>query len=312
MKVNKLINSFESEFDLVGIIKTKRYLDAAIELNIAVPKNKYPTLVVLGLAYPKRIKKSNETETYASFYTFGKDYHVVLEDRINKVMEKIPFEYELDVDNHPHNERLAASIAGIGYFAKNQLIINQDYGSYIFLGLVFIDVEIEQEHILPNTGGCGDCHICIDACPTSALSDKGYDINRCISYYNQTKKILNDDEINANYCLFGCDICQLVCPKNINIKSFVHHEFELSSKEAVKYEDLFHLSERQFKNKYHDMAYLWKGKTILIRNALTILLRHKNTLYNDLIQESIDKHKMSWYQETAKKVLNRLESLEQK
>ncbi|MDT8337203.1 MAG: DUF1730 domain-containing protein [Candidatus Izemoplasmatales bacterium] len=304
-----IYNSFKSEFNIVAILNTKNYLDAAKKLNITVPENKYSTLVVVGLAYPKRIKKSNETKTYASFYTFGKDYHIVLKNRINKVMEKIPFQYELGVDNHPHNERLAASLAGIGYFAKNQLIINQEYGSYIFLGLVFIDVEINQEHILPITDECGDCRICIDACPTNALSDKGYGFNKCISYYNQMKKTLNNDEINANYCLFGCDICQLVCPKNINIKSFVHPEFELSGKEAVEYEDLFLLSERQFKNKYRDMAYLWKGKTILMRNSLTILLRHKNTLYNDLIKESIDKHKMPWYQETAKKILNRLENL---
>ncbi|MBN2890919.1 MAG: DUF1730 domain-containing protein [Bacteroidales bacterium] len=305
----QLYDLFKSEFDIVAILKTERYLNLAEKLNIKVPQNNYSTLVVLGLAYPKRIKKSNESETYASFYTFGEDYHKVLKNRILEVMEKLSFKYELGVDNHPHDERLAASLAGIGYFAKNQLIINQDYGSYIFLGLVFIDTEIDQELILPITDSCGDCRICLDACPTSALTENGYDFNKCISFYNQSKRILNDFEINANYCLFGCDICQLVCPKNINIKTKIHPEFEFSGKEAVKYEDLFLLSERQFKEKYKDMAYLWKGKTILTRNALTILLRQKNPLYNDLIAKSIDKNTMPWYQETAKNILNKLNNL---
>jgi epoxyqueuosine reductase len=266
-------------------------------------------MIVLGLAYPKRIIPSTKTNLYASFYTFGTDYHQVLKSRIEKVMSKFSLTYEPCVDNHPYDERLAAVLSGIGFFGKNQLIINPILGSYLFLGIVFVDLEISEEIILPIIDDCGSCHACIDACPTKALSNNGYDFNKCISHYNQSKKILNSEEIKANYCLFGCDICQLVCPKNVNVESKLHPEFKLSGKEGVNISDLFTLSEREFGEKYHDMAYLWKGKTILMRNALTLLLRQKNFSYNNLIKESLGKHSIPWYQETAIDILAELEKI---
>ncbi|MGD9761623.1 MAG: epoxyqueuosine reductase [Candidatus Izemoplasmatales bacterium] len=309
MNINNLHQSFQEEFDIVGIIKTDRYFSEAKKLNLKLPITKFPTMVVLGLSYPKRIKTSTKTELYASFYTFGTDYHQVLKNRIIKVMNKFPLAYELGVDNHPYDERLAALLAGIGFFGKNQLIINQTFGSYIFLGIVFIDLEISEEFTLPIIDNCGSCRICLDACPTKALNNDGYDFNKCISYYNQEKKVLSSDEIKANYCLFGCDICQLVCPKNLSIKPKLHPEFELSGKEGVNITDLFTYSEKEFIKKYQDMAYLWKGKTILMRNALTLLLRSKNFDYNDLVKRTIDKQSTPWYHETALKIIEELEQI---
>ena len=309
MNINILHQSFQEEFDAVGIIKTDRYFTEAKKMNLKLPVTKFPTMIVLALAYPKRIIPSTKTELYASFYTFGTDYHQVLKSRIIKVMDKFSLSYELGVDNHPYDERLAAVLAGIGFFGKNQLIINPTFGSYLFLGIVFVDLKIEDEITLPIIDDCGSCHACIDACPTKALSNDGYDFNKCISHYNQSKKVLSSEEIKANYCLFGCDICQLACPKNVNITSKLHPEFELSGKEGVKITELFTLSEKEFKAKYLDMAYLWKGKTILMRNALTLLLRQKNFGYNDLILKSIDKYSTPWYRETAIKILEELKQI---
>ena len=129
-------------------------------------------MVVLALAYPKRIIKHTKTHFVPSFYTFGEDYHEVLKRRIKKVMDQHNIRYTFGVDNHPHNERLAATLANIGFFGKNQLIINQTYGSYIFLGLVFLDIKIEQEITLDFKDDCKDCTKCIEACPTHALSNE--------------------------------------------------------------------------------------------------------------------------------------------
>ena len=214
--------------------------------------------------------------------------------------------YDYGVDNHPLDERLAATLSGIGYFAKNQLIINQEYGSYIFLGYVLLDIPIEDEITYQIGDNCGDCRKCIDACPTNALSENGYIQERCMSHYNQTKRVLSIDEIKSNYSLFGCDICQLVCPKNISKGTIIHPEFELSGKEAVSILDLFTLSQKDFYLKYKDMAYLWKGKTILMRNALAILLKQNNSTYNDLIENSIHQFQMPWYKETAEMILEQL------
>ncbi|MDD3713212.1 MAG: DUF1730 domain-containing protein [Candidatus Izemoplasmatales bacterium] len=294
------------EFSEFGIIKTERYLKEASVLNLAFPDIRYKHMIVVALSYPKRIMKSNKTELYASMYTFGRDYHLVLKEKMAKVMLGFDYEHEFAVDNHPFDERLAAQLAGIGFFGKNQLIINPSYGSFIFLGFIFINLDTENEIINKIDDSCGDCRICIDSCPTKALLNPGYKREKCISDFNQTKKILSETEIKANYCLLGCDICQLVCPKNIGIKSTIHDEFAFSGKEAIKINDLLTLSERQFKEKYENMAYLWKGKTILMRNALTLLLRQKNTDYNDLIKQSIDKHQMPWYKNTAENILSKL------
>ncbi|HPD99980.1 MAG TPA: DUF1730 domain-containing protein [Bacillota bacterium] len=307
MNPKQLLEAFQKEFDVVGIIKTEKYINAANESNHELPKIEFNSMVVVGLAYPKRVMVSNEDYAYASFYTFGQDYHTVLKQRILKVMTNFDVKYDFGVDNHLHDERLAASLAGVGYVGKNQLIINKDHGSYHFLGIIFVDIDDDYEVIHESLESCGDCRICIDSCPTHALSINGYDQSKCISNYNQEKRALTSNEIKLNYCLFGCDICQLVCPKNIPIKRVLHSEFDLSGKEAVSYKDLFSLSEREFKEKYDNMAYLWKGKTILMRNALTLLLRQKNTKYNDLIKDSLKKYEVSWYQETAKFILEKLE-----
>ncbi|MGM0495695.1 MAG: epoxyqueuosine reductase [Bacillota bacterium] len=308
MNVKSLHKAFKSQFDIVGVIKTKTYLETAKTLKLTVPQIDYPTIVVLGLAYPKHILSHSKTHLVPSIYTFGMDYHEVLKSRIDLVMKNIPYDYLVGVDNHPHNERLAAKTAGIGFFGKNQLIINSNYGSYIFLGMVFIDLKITDEYTLKITDDCGECTMCIDACPTNALSENGYDKNKCISYYNQTKKVLTDKEIENNNLLFGCDICQLVCPKNIEKGKITHPEFELSGKELVSIVDLFTKSNKEFNDIYSNMAYLWKGKTILMRNALTILLKQNNQDYNELIKSSIAKYDMPWYKEVATKILKKLSS----
>ncbi len=309
MNSKVLEEAFLKKFDVVGIISTFQYLEKAKSLGIKVPHVDYPTLVVLGLAYPKRTIKHTKTHLVPSFYTFGSDYHTVLKNRIKDVMKTIEYPYLLGVDNHPHDERLAATLSGIGYYGKNQLIIHPEFGTYLFLGMVFIDVSIDQDIVMDVVDDCGTCRICIDSCPVQALSEQGFDMNRCMSHYNQSKRMLSDAEISSNYALFGCDICQMVCPKNIHKKTKVHPEFELNGKEMVRIVDLFTDSDRVFRKKYEEMSYLWKGKTILMRNALMVLLKNKNTLYNDLIKQSLDQYKMPWYQDTATRILEKLKQI---
>lgn len=304
MNAQKIKHAFEKSFDLVGIIKTQTYVDQAKKLNLKIAHINHPTMVVLGLQYPYRVIKSTKTHLIPSFYTFGSDYHHVLKNRINKVMEELNIDYEPLVDNHPYNERLAAVSAQLGFFGKNQLIINKIYGSYFFLGLVLLDVELDEEIKLHIEDDCGTCTKCIDACPTQALYDGGYHLDKCISHYNQSKRILSDEEIQSNYQLFGCDICQMVCPKNVNITKKVHPEFELSGKELISIQDLFTLSEKRFKEKYNDMSYLWKGKTLLMRNAIMLLQRRKDDTFQDLIKETLKQDRPEYYVNLATRFLN--------
>lgn len=309
MKAKDLRTMFLTQFDQVGIIDANTYQEQAKHLNKKLLDTTYETMVVVALAYPKRDFKHTNTHLVPSFYTFGRDYHDVLKDRIRNVMKELNLKYELGVDNHPYDERLAATLAGVGYFAKNQLIINETLGSYMFLGIVLIDIELDHEFILEISDDCGTCDICIRACPTHALEEDKYHVEKCISFFNQEKTILTNEQINANHSLFGCDICQVVCPKNINKGVVLHQEFELSGKELVSIVDLFSLSNKTFDKKYHDMPYLWKGKTILMRNALTLMLKKKNKDYIKLIETSLNKKTAPWYEDTATSILEKLKKI---
>lgn len=238
-----------------------------------------------------------------SFYTFGKDYHQVLQERIKMAMKDTNLSYKSYVDNHPLDERLIASLGRIGYYGKNQLIISPKHGTYHFLGIILL--EEKWDEVLPNStlDSCGDCRKCIDSCPTGALTENGYIQSRCLSNLNQLKAPLPDFAFEKNYALFGCDICQLVCPKNIHLTPVFHPEFELSGKEQVSINDLFSLSEKAFKDKYAGMAYLWKGKKVLLRNALTLLVKSNNHLYDDDVISLLDKTQPAWFQATLEKAI---------
>ncbi|MFP4178376.1 MAG: epoxyqueuosine reductase, partial [Acholeplasmataceae bacterium] len=194
----------------------------------------------------------------------------------------------------------------IGFIGKNQLLINRDYGSYLFLGLVFIDLPFKKTYAMEVEDSCGSCTRCIDACPTGALFAGGFDVTRCISAYNQSKRPLSKSEIAANSTLFGCDICQLVCPKNVAKGIKIHPEFELTGKERIPVAELFTMSNASFREAYGDMAYAWKGKTVLMRNALTLLLKRNDGSYNDLIEASLARIPAQWYRDTARHVLKEL------
>lgn len=309
MTLEALKQRLSESFDLFGLIDKETYQSALKKKGKDSLDIPYDTIAVIGLSYPRRTIKHSLSHLVPSFYTFGQDYHEVLSNRVKQVFKDSPINYSYGIDNHPHDERLAAVLAGLGFFGKNQLIINDTYGSYIFLGMIFIDMKLSNPFVLEVLDDCGDCHICIDACPTGAIKESGYEMSKCISHFNQTKRPLTEFEMSKNYALFGCDICQMVCPKNINKGKKIHPEFELSGKEAVSVIDLFTLSDKAFKLKYQNMAYLWKGKTLLMRNALLVLNKTKNTLYNELIEASLMKYDMPWYQDTAQKVLKNLKGV---
>lgn len=303
-RIDEIILAFERQFDSVGVIQSGRFFTESKARHHDAKMPPYPTTLVCSMAYPKRVLKPIDGFVTPSFYTFGQDYHQVLKSRVHQTMVPFSVAYEVGVDNHPYDERLAAVLAGIGFFGRNQLIIHPILGTYHFLGLVFLDISIQEERIHHVEDSCGTCEVCIKACPSKALSMDGYNIHKCISAFNQSKRLLTISETQLNYCLFGCDLCQLACPKNKNVLSPTHPEWELSGKERVAIEDVFTLTEKAFKEKYSGMAYLWRGKTILMRNTVALLVKQKNPNYNSLIQNSISSDSPLWYREFALNALS--------
>lgn len=291
----------KNTFDFVGVIDKTKYPDNKEHVEL----DNISSIFVVGLAYPSVTLKQKQDRLLGSIYTYGYDYHDVIKDLVDETLEG--YEYEVLVDNHNLDERKCLELTGLAYWAKNDLMIHRDFGSYFFIGLV-LSKEKYPEIIVENNDSCGDCTICIRACPVNALKG-GYQIDKCLSTLNQLKEPFTLEVIKKNYLLLGCDICQKVCPKNkITIENY-HEKFSVQETTYVLVDDLFKMSNKEFFNKYGKHAYLWKGKTLLLRNALTILLRQKNTNYNEEIRKTIAEEKYpAWYKKDAKNILEMLES----
>ena len=174
--------------------------------------------------YPAQ-KQTDPDAPIISKYAYGKDYHLVVKEKLNNLLIFIqsalfPCSGRAFVDSAPVFERPLAKAAGLGWIGKNSLLISKEFGSYVFIGELIIDHELDYD--IPFTSDyCGSCTRCIDACPTSAIVfPKTIDARKCISYHT----IENKDEIPLSILgklqnqLFGCDICQDVCPWNKKAK----------------------------------------------------------------------------------------------
>ena len=153
-----------------------------------------------------------------STYAYGRDYHKVVKQRLKPLMLFITEQYgdvamRCFTDSAPVLEKAWAQKAGIGWRGKNTTVIRQGNGSFFFLCELILDLELAPD--APATDHCGTCRRCIDACPTDAITPYGVDGSKCISYYTiELKDAIPTDAGDFKNWVFGCDICQQVCPWN--------------------------------------------------------------------------------------------------
>lgn len=300
LKDNIIVKSKELGIDIIGftnckpLLNLKDYLgerkDKGIEVEFEEkdiqkridPKGTFPdckSIIVIGISYNVDFHEKVDYTLKAklSKSSWGMDYHMVVEEKLKKLIKEIEkeekFHYKYFVDTGPLIDRELAKKAGIGYYGKNSSIINDDYGSFIFLGYILTDLDIDTSSQLVDES-CGNCSECIKYCPTGALeSPYSFNPKRCISYLTQTKeripyelRPLMEDKI------FGCDTCQLVCTKNIGVKKSKNPEFmPVDTKGYVDIEEILNISNREFKEKYSSMSGGWRGKNVLRRNAIIAL-----------------------------------------
>lgn len=181
-------------------------------------------IVVLLNYFPKQIQ-SGENIPVVSKYAYGKDYHEIVKNKLQELYlfvqkEIAPVTGRFFTDSAPVLERAWAVQAGLGWIGKNGLLLNKTLGSFFFIGELIIDLELDYDEPCKKEY-CGTCTRCLDACPTNALVEpKVLDARRCISYLTIEKRGSIPEEFRAlmQGRIFGCDICQDVCPWNQNLK----------------------------------------------------------------------------------------------
>lgn len=212
---------------------------------------------------------TGETEGNLSVYARGADYHTVLRDRLNTVCKYLRIEYPSytfysAADNSPLPEREAAWLAGLGLRGENGLLILPPYGSYVFLGTIFTDAPVPVPSAVPASG-CIGCGACKAACPTRALEGLG----PCLSDLTQKKGELTAEEtalLKNHPYIWGCDICQTVCPYNQAPRIAPLPEFSEDYLSDLTSDLLEGLTNRGFQERFGHRAFAWRGPAVLRRN----------------------------------------------
>lgn len=182
--------------------------------------------------------KKNEARGWISRYAWGDDYHEVLRAKLEDLLAGLreqhgkPFEARVYTDTGPLNERVLAKHAGLGWLGKNTLLLNERIGSFFFLGVILTTLDLQPSlgtADVPPADRCGSCRKCIEACPTGALVDEYVmDARKCISYLTIELRGAIPEELREpmGQHVFGCDICQDVCPWNRNAPVMQAMEFQ--------------------------------------------------------------------------------------
>lgn len=212
-----------------------------------------------------------EGPTNLSRYTWATDYHLVVTDYLQRLVNELKTtapdaSFSIHCDTSPLADRYMAYLAGLGFYGKNKCFINPTWGSYIVIGTVLTTLEFEPN--TPMTDTCVGCNRCISSCLGQCLNDDEFNYATCKSYLTQKKGDLTDDEqsiIKKSPLVFGCDVCQEVCPHNKDLPTTPIIEFQ-SVEPYVDITELESITNKEFKAKYGHRAFSWRGKKILIRN----------------------------------------------
>jgi epoxyqueuosine reductase len=194
------------------------------------------SVIAAIIPYFQHQRPACEPEYKISNYAFGKDYHEVIQKKLNVVSDYMLQNCESKntrfyVDSGPVLEKAWALRCGLGWIGKNTLLINPDYGSFVFIGIIITDIELDYD--TPMAEQCGDCTLCIDSCPNHALIEPyTLDVRNCISEHTQAKKsnLIQTRELSTHSWVYGCDECQQCCPYNQRIPETNVPEFAISDK----------------------------------------------------------------------------------
>ncbi len=202
------------------------------------------------------------------------DAYTELREKLERLGERLGGTYRVLVDENQHVDREAAARAGVGFYGKNTMIITRRHGSWVVLGTLVTDVEVEWAP--PLALDCGECRLCIDACPTRALDEPGVlDSTRCLSYWTQSREEIPEAyRAELGDQVYGCDICQDVCPWNRGVeKRRAGRSLSEGAEPVVSLRDWLETDSRELSRRYdrlyvprNDGRYLQRNARIALAN----------------------------------------------
>lgn len=229
-------------------------------------------VTVLLNYYTNKVQKDRNAPVISK-YAYGKDYHSIMKKKLYQLFDFIKSKTKnvtgrIFVDSAPVLERIWAAKAGLGWIGKNTNLISPEHGSFVFIGVLITDLELHYDKKINEM--CGDCDRCISACPTGAIiKSKVIDARNCISYLTVEYKgpMPGNFKGKFNNQVFGCDICQMVCPWNANTGNHKTSELEpLPELLEMKKNDWYNLSKEHYKKIFGNSVMERTGFSGLKRN----------------------------------------------
>ena len=249
-------------------------VDKREDISLILPNAK--SIISLAVNYYSPEEYSEDSgRGKVSRYAWGKDYHLVIWDLLKKLETKLKdidkeFESISYVDTGPVMDKAWAVKSGIGWLGKHTNVINKELGSWIFLANIITNYEFDYSEPIPDF--CGSCTACMDACPTNAIVDEYIvDSNKCISFLTIENKEDIPDEFDNKLegWIFGCDICQDVCPWNIKFSQVTKFEefIPAEGNKELEIGDVLTMTNEGFKKKFSESPIKRAKLSSLQRNA---------------------------------------------
>jgi len=267
-------------------------VDRRSDASVAFPWAR--TVIAAALQYdtPHPYSTQSQGDAWISRYAWGDDYHEVVRARLEALRKALgavfgPFQSRAYVDTGPVAEKAYAVAAGLGAYGKNTCVLNQRLGSWFFLGVLITDLDLAVD--APTTDICGSCRACLDACPTRAFPEPYVlDARRCISYLTIEVKDAIDPALRGamGRHVFGCDICQDVCPWNRKRLVSGGPSFEpRPGNLAPSFEELARLSPEEFQSRFRKNPIKRSKRRGLLRNVAVAIGNEGSTEHLVLLEE---------------------------
>jgi epoxyqueuosine reductase len=246
------------------------------------------TVVSAALCYYEPGPEPGPGEGRLPRYTWS-DRYAELREKLEELGAALGGEYRVLVDANQHVDREGAARAGVGFYGKNTLLITKRFGSWVVLGTLVTDVEIEATP--PLELDCGSCRLCIDACPTGALDEPGtLDATRCLSYWTQSPEAIPEAmRAPLEDRVYGCDICQDVCPWNRGVEKR-RAEAPTQGEPVVSLVDWLESDPHELARRYDRLYVPHNDGRYLQRNAIVALGNTGTSEHLELLEGLDDEH----------------------